>query len=514
MSQGKKQEPIKRTRKRADERANERVNKRVNERIDELLDDAEAQALKVSEKAESVGKAGKAEKAEKTEKVKETSAKKSMPKKPQLPEVEPVKKSFDKVELELDFSEKKAAKQEEPELKASQAQTSETEALDTEDSKEARKEVHREARKETHKEVSKETPKEDKTENSALDDEKAELEKAVASELKEQSLEDAQLESKATDELLSSEPVVVHDLDRKMGFKQKDESELGSDAPAASVTPATPLEATPQKRAKKGRGAKLALILLILLLIAALGGLAYLGYTLLLKHDSTQVNPIDTSTTSMGVPITDTAAPPAPVLPEFSTTDIPQLTALFGNTTKKVQSQLGKKYVLTKTDDASDENNPAIKKLAVFVYNPPNQPDLTEYGITPPSVYVSLDEKDKVVAVHYTSSFEMLDYPNANFSTLIASQDTVLNALKAAGVTPNEKFSYPSLTPNDYDVYIDPDAELKKIAKREYQFSGTVDGEDLPKTWLLKLLYDYGTSGIAPDAKIDPNQRTISITLQ
>jgi len=483
VSQGKKQEPIKRTRKRADERANERVNKRVNERIDELLDDAEAQALKVSEKAESVGKAEKAEsagKAEKAEGPKETSAKKRTPKKPELPEVEL------------------------PEVE------------DTEDSKEARKETRKEASKETHnqarkevgREASNKTPQENKAESSDLDDEKAELEKAVASELKEQSLEDAQLESDATEELLSTEPVVVRDLDREMGFKEKDKPELGS------VTPATPLEATPQKRAKKGRGAKLALILLILLLIAALGGLAYLGYTLLLKHDSTQTNPIDTSGTSMGAPITDTAAPPAPVLPEFSTTDIPQLTALFGNTTKKVQSQLGKKYVLTKTDDASDENNPAIKKLAVFVYNPANQPDLTDYGITPPSVYVSLDGKDKVVAVHYTSSFEMLDYPDANFSTLIASQDTVLNALKAAGVTPTEEFKYPSLTPNDYDVLVDPDAELKRIAKREYQFSGNVEGEGSPKTWLLKLLYDYGAGGIPPDARIDPNQRTISITLQ
>lgn len=261
---------------------------------------------------------------------------------------------------------------------------------------------------------------------------------------------------------------------------------------------------------KKSRRTKNTLIVFIILILLALGGVVYLGYLLVIDQQPEHMTPV---------------APPIDVINDLSdntttnvvtvkTTTIPDLASLFRLTVDDAIAALGDDYVITKTDEAEDQDNPAVKQLVVLTYQPQESSGAPLVSVVMPSVYLSLDSEEIVVGVYFMSSLEMLGYPSASFVSFVHTEDMLFNALRVAKVVPAADYKYPALTAADYTVYVDPTAVVKRVKKEEYVFNGSTDSEDAPTFWQLKLSYDYGAIGVPQGSSISPNQRTISISLR
>ena len=264
---------------------------------------------------------------------------------------------------------------------------------------------------------------------------------------------------------------------------------------------------------KKSKRTKIILVFFIVILVAAISGLVYLGYTLM-PHG--QVNGL-LNTGLNGIqndfddPVNDTLdMARAP----FKTTSIPNLASLFGLSVTEAQLILGDDYVLTKSEEATDEENPDVQGLVVFTYQPDESSQSLAVNFAAPNIYLSLDWSEAVIEVYFVSSFEALRYSSATFVSFVRTQDMLYNALRLAGVTPDSSYQYRTPDASEYTVFVDPYADVKKIKKEEFSFSGELYSEVQPTTWLVKLTYDYGVSGVTQGSNVTPNQRTIVISLR
>jgi len=265
-----------------------------------------------------------------------------------------------------------------------------------------------------------------------------------------------------------------------------------------------------EQKVRRSRRTRVVLILVIIVLLAALGGLGYLGHTLL--FDSHTEEPVLTDPSKIiSTPIEDEKNTDKAVV---SATTIPDLSGLFGLDVTEAQAFLGYDYILTKVERAKDEDNSKVEQLAVFVYQPHSSTGAPVGSFTMPSIYLSLDKNGKVIQVLYRSSFEALGYQSASFGSFIQTQDMLFNVLRAAGVTPASSFEFPSVTSEEYTVYVDPEADILRIWKEEYTFAGPSDSGSAPTTWQVKLSYDYGIAGVTLASNNRPDQRLITISLR
>ena len=282
-------------------------------------------------------------------------------------------------------------------------------------------------------------------------------------------------------------------------------------APSPKAQVSAQLKPIPKERIKRARRTKVMLIFLIIVLLAALGGLVYLGYTLLQTSQEHHTTVTVTPDTVIDSNLEDTSQSNANAI---KTTTIPDLSGLFGLSVAESQEFLGSDYVLIKTDDASEDDNPDIKQMVVFSYQPRGSVGSSSALAAAPSIYLSLNAQGEVIEVYFISSLEVLGYPSATFVSFVSTQDMLYNALRAAGVTPSSDYVYNAPTPSEFTVYVNATTDVKKIRKEEVLFTGSTTNQNAPKIWQFKLIYDYGASGITQGSDIKPNQRTISILLR
>jgi len=265
-----------------------------------------------------------------------------------------------------------------------------------------------------------------------------------------------------------------------------------------------------EEREKKSRRTRNTLVVFIILVLLVLGGLAFLGYTLL-SVEPPEHAPLVAPPTDITNDINDNTTTNVVTV---KTTTIPSLASLFRLSIAEALAVLGDEYILTKTDEAEDKDNPAVKQLVVLTYKPHETTGTPLVTVAMPSIYLSLDAEGIVVGVYFMSSLEMLGYPTASFVSFVNTEDMLFNALRVAKVVPAPDYKYPTLTSADYTVYVDPAAVAKRVKKEEYLFSGSTDSTSAPTFWQLKLSYDYGAIGVPQGSSITPNQRTISISLR
>jgi hypothetical protein len=319
-------------------------------------------------------------------------------------------------------------------------------------------------------------------------------------------------------------PESSSDLEPEFGSDLDFDLEPGSPAepapePTAAAAPST---ITPERIAKAKR-IKWTLIILIILLVAAIGALAYLGYELLFDTPAATTT-VTAPTNNISTSDLDDSRVPGPVKP--ATTSIPEMRTLFGLTIPEAQAKLGPDFQLTKTETVDDPANAAIKQLATLSYEPQmddmgQQPAVVEDSHGSPgaankteTIYASLDAEGKILEIYYLCALDLLGYPNSSFAQLTATEETVLGALQAAGITPID-FVYTAPQPQDYTVYSEADAaptaneaaadesepatpdataQERRVAKESFTFSGASDAIVAPKSWILTLTYDYSAS--------------------
>jgi len=289
--------------------------------------------------------------------------------------------------------------------------------------------------------------------------------------------------------------------------------ELQEQQPKKAKTKLNKMSADPVflEQLKKSSRTRNLLIVFIILLLLGLGALAYLGYDLLfLKQQDNGLTAITPPPTDIDNVVEDNTSSNQVTI---KTTTIPPLASFFGLTMSEVHDLLGDDYVLTKTDEASDADNPAVKQLVVFTYQPSGSTG-TPASVVVPNIYLSLDDKDIVVGVYLMSSFEVLGYPPATFVSFVTTQDMLFNMLRAAGITPAASYSFVSPTAAEYTIFADPSAAVKRVKKEEFVFSGPSSSQTAPTVWQVKLSYDYGAIGVPQGATTTPNQRIISISLR
>jgi len=266
----------------------------------------------------------------------------------------------------------------------------------------------------------------------------------------------------------------------------------------------------PPARIKKARRTKVTLIFIIIILLVVLGGLGFLGYKFLFVDKQAQTTGVSSTATSIDTTIKDSSPKDIATL---KTTNVPNLASFFGLQVTEVQAKLGQDYVLTKNDAITENENEDIKQLVVLTYQPKDSA-AAKGAVAMPTIYLSLNEEGRVLEIFYQSSLEALDYPVATFSSFITTQDMLYNMLRGAGVSPASSYNYPQLTPDLYTIYVDPAADVKKIKKEEFVFTGATNSENPPTWWQVKLTYDYGSTGATQGTNAKPNQRLITISLK
>jgi hypothetical protein len=265
-------------------------------------------------------------------------------------------------------------------------------------------------------------------------------------------------------------------------------------------------------RIKKAKKTKIILIITIIILIAALGGLAFLGYSIFKDGSTTNQGTINTPSLLPDDTITDENAPGEVKVEE---TSIPNLTSLFGLPLEEAKAVLGANFQLLKTDEVTDDTNPKIKKLAHFSYVPSVQSDnpnaVSAASLPSENIYLSLDEGDKVIDIYYTCDMRLLGYPEKSFLELLATDEVVTGALRAAGVEPRD-FGFAPPTEEESISYDNPNSENRKVVKQSTLYSGRTSTEEVPTAWTVTVTYDYG-AGVASTSEFRQATRTISLRL-
>ncbi|MCL2883467.1 MAG: hypothetical protein FWF30_03245 [Coriobacteriia bacterium] len=292
------------------------------------------------------------------------------------------------------------------------------------------------------------------------------------------------------------------------------------DSPIPPVSPyyldELPLDLKKQAREVKSRRTKRSLIIVIIVLVVLAGVLCWLGYRFFLAPSSNST-PALTAVSELD-PSAFTQAPET-TAPVFSTSNIPNLTVLFGKTTDEVSTSLGDGWVSVKEEAQNDPSSPDVATLATYSYTATalNGGDGTDLDAVAAAqaptahLYLSLDQNGQVIDVYYTADLGLLAYPDVSFIDLLKDDTIILGALDMAGIGPKD-FTYTAPDLDSSLTYDNPDSQNKKITKQSQIFSGRTSNDGAPTAWVIKVTYEF----VPPVASLDDNAsiiRTISIQL-
>jgi len=303
------------------------------------------------------------------------------------------------------------------------------------------------------------------------------------------------------------------------------------DSPTLNTDASSPLKPITERQIKKAKRTRAALITVILVAVVALGGLGYLGYLVF----GDEIRQLITGEETPGGSTVSTPPKPGANIPDgnnyiegapekiqVETIPIPDLKELYGLSADGVLAKLGSGFELTKTEPWSDSANPDIAQIVTFSSIAPGgaaqqaetsgAPTSTNDSYPIASVRCSVNGSGTVVDVYFSCDVRLIGFPETSFDALLATGDSVVNTLQAAGVTPRD-YAY---APPDHESSIRYDnavSENRKIIKQEAIFSGRSTADSGLTVWTVTVTYDYGISGVATTDDFSTATRTIKISL-
>jgi len=272
----------------------------------------------------------------------------------------------------------------------------------------------------------------------------------------------------------------------------------------------SPLKPITERQLKKAKRTRNALVTMIVIGIVALAAIILLGYMVFspsIKPDEAS-NQTSTIVPPNKVDTTTVVDASAPAQVEYEKTKIPEMSGLYGLTLEEVKTKLGSTYTL---DPLSGEGGSAY----TFKYEPKIISGATSGGSskTPTlvscSINLDFDEEGKVIDVVFLSDLRLLDYPEKSFAEFVSSDDVVISALQAAGVTPSDTSA---LNPADTTEYDNELSENRKLMNQTRTYHGSSTATDGMNKWDVVIKYDYGT-GVASADEYSSATRTIRIKL-
>lgn len=274
------------------------------------------------------------------------------------------------------------------------------------------------------------------------------------------------------------------------------------------------------ERESKARRTKVVLIVIIALLILAIAALAVVSYNFLFLNKGNEILAVEPVEDIAGSDLKDTQIPESA---RVKTTTIPDLVSCFGLTITEASTRLGVDYQLTKTEEVTEPENPDIKQLATFTYEPLTETDTSTAATGSAfttrtkaqilNIYASLNGEGKIIELYYVGSMDLLGYPTSDFANLVETSDTFSGILKSAGVKAAD-FSYTAPEVDAYTTYVDPEAEPKRIKKQSFTLSGSTTSETAPKTWSITINYDFNSDSVSDGAEQTESNRTIHLQLK
>ena len=236
-------------------------------------------------------------------------------------------------------------------------------------------------------------------------------------------------------------------------------------------------------RMKRSKRLRKTLVLIIILLVAVLGVLVYFGFHAFddSQHEAAQQAQEQTAApkeeiASEGQGDADSAA---------QRTEVPELTSLFGMSTKKAVKAIGHGAIVT-SSQKSKEKGSAIKKEVSIALT--EEPADSKTGT--PTVYLGLDKGGKVIQIGYSASASALGFGSFSFADAINEKHVVEETFKLMGVEiPDGAVKLPK----DKKKYSTYGSDGSTVVKERYAFDGDVDVNGAPCTWSAVLSYDYTT---------------------
>ena len=218
---------------------------------------------------------------------------------------------------------------------------------------------------------------------------------------------------------------------------------------------------------------------IIVICAVVLALLIAMGYYLSLMMDESrnaavsQMRMANTTEQESGTASSKTAA----------TVAVPDLVSLLGMSLDDAVDKLGYSTSEVTMPLSMTDGGPAKTVKAVILVR-----ERAEAKVGTPTVYLGLDDDDKVVHVGFSAGTSSLGYASLSFSDLIMNEHIVQATLKKAGldipdnavVLPEDKASY-----SEYDS----DGTTRKTEMVD--FEGTAEKGDTQYAWSAAVYYDY-----------------------
>ncbi len=234
-----------------------------------------------------------------------------------------------------------------------------------------------------------------------------------------------------------------------------------------------------QRRSLRTRKVLIAVLVLILALAAAAGYFVYQMYLTSQQELGQQVSQADDvdAVTAEGQDAGDSGH-------VTQKTQVPKLTGLFGMTQDDAVEAIGHGATVTTTQDVNEEGSSIKKRVSVELSEEPGD---SKSGT--PTVYLGLDEDDKVIMAGYSAATASLGYGTLSLQDIVANEHVIERTLVDAGVVVEDGAAQLPEDASEYQTY---DTDGVTLVRENASFEGTADDADGNSyKWTGVLAYDY-----------------------
>lgn len=239
---------------------------------------------------------------------------------------------------------------------------------------------------------------------------------------------------------------------------------------------------------RKSRRMRRILMVVVALLVFMLGALAYLGWTWLeeSKNVATQQTQVQQDAQATDVLNKDQGETKDASSITTKKTDVPSLAEVLGMTKEEAVTALKHGATVTGTKEVNEEDNPIKTNVTVALTDEPAD---TRSGT--PTVYLGLNEDDKVVQAGYSAATASLGYGSLSFIDAVQNENIIEKTLQEAGI--NVAAGSVKL-PSDKTTYSTYATDGTTLTKENCSFTGEVELNGAVHEWSAVLLYDYTTA--------------------
>lgn len=276
------------------------------------------------------------------------------------------------------------------------------------------------------------------------------------------------------------------------------------DVPVAMTTPVNvkPMLSAQQRKSRKARRILIVIIVAILALIVVL---CVLFYQFMQASQSVVIQQVKEEgaqnaalLNERGEEASDARSHTGP------TTEIPNLTNLFGMTQDEAIATLGSGALVSTTTDLNEEGNPVRKRVNIVLTSEP-----ADARSGTPTVYLGLNEEGRTISVGYSAATTALGYGNLSFADAVQNEHIVEETLNAAGLS---VAAGAAQLPADRASYCRYASDGVTLIEENCTFAGDAQGNMAHYDWSARLIYSYDAANASGNLADTIRQISIELT--